>query len=214
MDIRIDGQHALVLGASQGIGRAVAHELAALGASITAVARDPQRLEALLAELPSARGPHRAIPIDVSDTGSLAEKMGAVVHETPIDIIVNNSGGPAPGPAHQADPSAFEAAFRQHLIAYQTVARAVVPGMKERGHGRIINIISTSVKQPLHNLGVSNTIRGAVANWAKTMANELGAFGITASTASTCRWMEGERPASDSRPRRNERGALWGAPQS
>ncbi|MFZ1695005.1 MAG: SDR family oxidoreductase [Flavobacteriales bacterium] len=179
MDIRIDGQHALVLGASQGIGRAVAHELAALGASITAVARDQQRLDALLAELPSARAPHRAIAIDVSDTGDLAKKMAALALEAPIEIIINNSGGPAPGPAHEAEASAFEAAFRQHLIAYQTVARAIVPGMKERGHGRIVNIISTSVKQPLHNLGVSNTIRGAVANWAKTMATELGPFGVT-----------------------------------
>lgn len=179
MDIRIEGQHALVLGASQGIGRAVAMELAGLGASITAVARDRQRLNDLLAALPPARTPHIAIALDVSDTPALAARMAALAAERPIGIIINNSGGPAPGPAHEAEPSAFEAAFRQHLLAFQAVALAMVPGMKARREGRIINIISTSVKQPLQNLGVSNTIRGAVANWAKTMANELGPFCIT-----------------------------------
>jgi 3-oxoacyl-[acyl-carrier protein] reductase len=96
-----------------------------------------------------------------------------------VDILVNNTGGPAPGPAHEASTEAFEAAFRLHLLSYQTLVRAVVPGMKERKYGRIVNIISTSVKQPLPNLGVSNTIRGAVANWSKTLANELGPHGIT-----------------------------------
>lgn len=96
-----------------------------------------------------------------------------------VDIVVLNSGGPPPGPAHEADIEQFEAAFRQHLLAFQAVVRAVVPGMKERNYGRIINVISTSVKQPLHDLGVSNTIRGAVAQWSKTLSNELGPFGIT-----------------------------------
>jgi 3-oxoacyl-[acyl-carrier protein] reductase len=177
MDIRLDGQRALVLGASQGIGKAVALELAGLGATITALARDQARLDALLRELPG--GGHAAIVIDASETAALAEAMQALGAGKPISIIVNNSGGPAPGPAYLADVNAYESAFRQHLIAYQTVARALVPGMKERGRGRIINIISTSVKQPLHNLGVSNTIRAAVANWAKTLATELGPHGIT-----------------------------------
>ena len=177
MDIRLDGQHALVLGASQGIGRAVALELAGLGASVSAIARDQSRLDELLRALPGSG--HAAHALDVSDTATLADRMRALADERPISIVVNNSGGPAPGPAHEADAAAYEVAFRQHLIAYQTVARALVPGMKQRGHGRIINIISTSVKQPLHNLGVSNTIRAAVANWAKTLANELGQHAIT-----------------------------------
>ena len=177
MDTRLDGQHALVLGASQGIGRAVAMELAELGATITVLARDQAKLDALLGEL--AGSGHSAHAIDVSNTTALADRMHALADKRPISIIVNNSGGPAPGPAHTAVASAYEAAFRQHLLAYQTVALALVPGMKERGHGRIINIISTSVKQPLHNLGVSNTIRAAVANWAKTLAHELGQHGIT-----------------------------------
>jgi 3-oxoacyl-[acyl-carrier protein] reductase len=177
MDIRLDGQHALVMGASQGIGRAVALELAGLGAIITAIARDQARLDDLLRALPGSG--HSAHAIDVSDSAALAARMRALAYERPISIIVNNSGGPAPGPAHEAETTAYEAAFRQHLIAYQTVALALVPGMKQRGYGRIINIISTSVKQPLHNLGVSNTIRAAVANWAKTLANELGPHAIT-----------------------------------
>jgi 3-oxoacyl-[acyl-carrier protein] reductase len=177
MDIRLDGKHALVLGASQGIGKAVALELAGLGATITALARDPARLDALQRELPGSG--HTIISLDASDTVALSEAMRALAGSKPIGIIVNNSGGPAPGTAHMAEVAAYEAAFRQHLVAYQTVARALVPGMKERGYGRIINIISTSVKQPLHNLGVSNTIRAAVANWAKTLANELGPHGIT-----------------------------------
>jgi 3-oxoacyl-[acyl-carrier protein] reductase len=180
MDIRLDNRHALVLGASQGIGRAVALELASLGASITAVARDAVRLDALVKELPRANGSsHRFIALDAMDTAGLQARIGALAAQGPIDIVVNNTGGPPPGPAHEAPLEAFEKAFRQHLLAFQAVALAAATGMKERRHGRIINIISTSVKQPLHDLGVSNTIRGAVAQWAKTLANELGPFGIT-----------------------------------
>ena len=180
MDIQLTGQRALVLGASQGIGRAVALELAALGASIIAVARDRHRLESVLAELPSSNGSsHRHLVLDLLDTAALSEAMKRVAAEAPVHIVVNNSGGPPPGPAHEAGLEGFETAFRQHLMAFQAVALAIVPGMKQQRHGRLINIISTSVKQPLHNLGVSNTVRGAVANWGKTMANELGPHGIT-----------------------------------
>jgi 3-oxoacyl-[acyl-carrier protein] reductase len=93
--------------------------------------------------------------------------------------LINNTGGPKSGPIVDAEVSEFLAAFNQHLICNHILMQAVVPGMKAAGFGRIINIISTSVKQPLPNLGVSNTIRGAVASWSKTLANELGAFGIT-----------------------------------
>jgi 3-oxoacyl-[acyl-carrier protein] reductase len=116
---------------------------------------------------------------DMADTEALAKAIQAHVHAHPVDILVNNTGGPPPGQAHEAEVSAFADAFRLHLLGYQTLVRAIVPGMKKRGRGRIINVISTSVKQPLPNLGVSNTIRGAVANWAKTLANELGPHGIT-----------------------------------
>jgi 3-oxoacyl-[acyl-carrier protein] reductase len=179
MDVQLRGRRALVCGATQGIGRAVAHELAALGARIIMLARDGARLEELRRALASVpEGGHDHIAVDMSDTAALKKALEQL-GETPVDIVVNNSGGPPPGNAHEADPEAFASAFRQHLLAYQAIVLHCVPGMKARRHGRIINIISTSVKQPLPDLGVSNTIRGAVANWAKTLANELGPFGIT-----------------------------------
>ncbi|MBL8002653.1 MAG: SDR family oxidoreductase [Flavobacteriales bacterium] len=177
MDLTLTGQRALVTGASQGIGRAVATELALLGASVTLLARDAGRLAATAATLDTAQGQkHATIAVDMSDTAALAESLSGL---GPVDILVNNTGGPPPGLAHEADVEAFEQAFRLHLLAYQVLVRAVVPGMKERRHGRIINVISTSVKQPLPNLGVSNTVRGAVAQWSKTLANELGPSNIT-----------------------------------
>lgn len=180
MRIELSGRRALVCGASQGIGRATAIELASLGAHVTVVARDTASLQQVVSSLDGSHGQHHDhLSVDMSFTEELASVMAAANTKHPFDIVVNNTGGPPPGPAHEADVLAFEAAFRLHLLAYQTIARAVVPGMKARGHGRIINVISTSVKQPLHNLGVSNTIRGAVAQWSKTLANELGPFGIT-----------------------------------
>jgi 3-oxoacyl-[acyl-carrier protein] reductase len=176
----MNGEHALVCGSTQGIGRATAIALAGEGASITLLARDRAALEKTLQALDTSRGQqHGLIAVDMSDTSALADAVGRWVEQHPISILVNNTGGPAPGPAHEASVEAFEAAFRLHLLSYQTLVRAIVPGMKERRHGRIVNIISTSVKQPLPNLGVSNTIRGAVANWSKTLANELGPFNIT-----------------------------------
>lgn len=158
----------------------MAHELALLGASVTILARDPRALDEARSTLPiSAAQAHHALACDMSDTGSLAAAMTELVTDRPVDILINNTGGPSPGPAHEADTAAFLAAFTQHLIGFQTIVRAVVPGMKARKHGRIVNVISTSVKQPLPNLGVSNTIRGAVANWGKTLATELGPFNIT-----------------------------------
>ncbi|MCB9182377.1 MAG: SDR family oxidoreductase [Flavobacteriales bacterium] len=179
MDIQLTGQRALVLGASQGIGRAVAAELAALGASITALARDEDKLQRLITGLKNTGGHHTSLSVDMSDTIALERGLAQLLQHGPFDVAVLNSGGPPPGLAHEAGLESFEAAFRQHLLAYQAVVRAVVPGMKARKHGRLINIISTSVKQPLPNLGVSNTIRGAVAQWAKTLATELGPYGIT-----------------------------------
>ncbi len=180
MRTELTGKRALVCGASQGIGRATALELASLGASLTLVARDAAALQNVLAQLDRGHGQqHDLLTADMADTAALASAMADATSRHAYDIVVNNTGGPPPGPAHEADIAAFEAAFRLHLLAYQTIVRAVVPGMKQRKQGRIINVISTSVKQPLHNLGVSNTIRGAVAQWSKTLANELGPFGIT-----------------------------------
>jgi 3-oxoacyl-[acyl-carrier protein] reductase len=181
MDIQLNGRHALVTGASQGIGRAVAQELASLGASVTLLARDADRLTAAAGTLDRSQGQqHLTVAVDMADTAALDRAVRAQLEaHGPVHILVNNTGGPPPGLAHEAEVASFEQAFRLHLLAYQTLVRAVVPGMKQALDGRIINVISTSVKQPLPNLGVSNTVRGAVAQWSKTLANELGPHGIT-----------------------------------
>jgi 3-oxoacyl-[acyl-carrier protein] reductase len=181
MEIRLDGLHAVIGGGTQGIGNATAKEMARLGASITLLARDPDALAKALDELDTSKGQqHHSIAIDMGDTAALRSAIEAhVAAHGPVDILVNNTGGPPPGPAHEAEPEAFEKAFRQHLIAFQTLVCAIVPGMKDRRNGRIINIISTSVKVVLPNLGVSNTVRGAVAQWSKTLAHELGPWNIT-----------------------------------
>jgi 3-oxoacyl-[acyl-carrier protein] reductase len=180
MQLSLRHRHALVGGGSQGIGRAAAIELALLGADVTLVSRTASELAKAVAELDTSLGQrHGYLAVDFSDTVALERAVAGLVAERPVHILVNNTGGPPPGPAHQAEPSAFASAFALHLLSGQTLVRAVVPGMKAAGFGRIVNVISTSVKQPLDNLGVSNTIRGAVANWAKTLANELAPFGIT-----------------------------------
>ncbi len=124
---------------------------------------------------------HGAISADYSDIGKALDSILAWVtaHPGPVHILVNNTGGPAPGPLLEANPQAFYDAFTQHVVMAQLLSQGFIPGMREAGYGRIINIISTSVKVPLHNLGVSNTIRGAMGNWAKTLANEVGKHGIT-----------------------------------
>lgn len=168
-------------GSTQGIGKAVAIELAAMGANIVLVARNEEKLKAVAGELPAARGQqHRYLVADFAQPEVLREQLAAFTAKgNLIDILVNNTGGPKSGPILEADSSEFLSAFNQHLICNHLLVQALVPGMKVRGAGRIVNIISTSVKQPLPNLGVSNTIRGAVGNWSKTLANELGAFNIT-----------------------------------
>ncbi|MCE7031288.1 SDR family oxidoreductase [Lysobacter sp. GX 14042] len=177
MDLALDSRHALVCGASQGIGLASARELASLGARVTLLARSAERLQALAAELPGDG--HGWIAVDTSDTPALAARAAELAAAGPVHILVNNSGGPAPGPLHATAPSAIEDAMRQHVVACQVLAQACVPGMRETGYGRIVNIISTSVKEPIPGLGVSNTARWAVAAWAKTLAGELGPDGIT-----------------------------------
>ena len=173
---------ALVGGSSQGIGRAVAEALAAAGASVTLVARHEAALREVAAALPTPAGQlHRYLVADYAHPTALAATVAAdlAAHPGGYHILVNNTGGPPAGPLLATAPEAFEAAFRQHVVCNQLLAQALVPGMAAAGYGRIINIISTSVKIPLPNLGVSNTIRGAVASWAKTLANEVAGQGIT-----------------------------------
>ncbi|MBN8480267.1 MAG: SDR family oxidoreductase [Xanthomonadales bacterium] len=180
MDLDLTGKHALVLGASQGIGRATARELAALGADVTVLARSAEALDEVVATLPRhAAQKHGFVAADMNAHAELRARVEAVASATPVHILVNNSGGPPGGPAHAAALDDFRSAFDQHLVAAQIVLQAVLPGMRGAGYGRIVNVISTSVKEPIRNLGVSNTIRGAVASWAKTLATELGPFGIT-----------------------------------
>jgi len=175
------GKHALVCGASEGIGRAAAIALASMGANVTVLARRQDKLDELAAALPrpDPAQRHGAIAADVSDGAALGARITALCAENPVHILVNNTAGPAGGPAHSADPAIYVAVFQQHLVANQILVQAVLPGMCAAAWGRIVNIISTSVKEPIANLGVSNTIRGAVASWAKTLASELGGFGIT-----------------------------------
>jgi len=181
MDLSLAGRRALVAGASQGIGRAAARALAELGARLTLVARDAAKLAAVRDELPpAAGGPHAILPLDFDDTARLRREIGALIErEGTHEIVVNNSGGPAPGPIFSAEPEEFLRAIARHVVANQVIAQATVPGMKSAGYGRIINVISTSVYEPIPNLGVSNTTRAAVAAWAKTLSKELGAAGIT-----------------------------------
>ena len=180
MDLDLTGKHALVCGASEGIGRAAARELALLGADVTLLARRADVLEALAQDLPHKDGQHHGwVAADVLDTDRLRAQAQALVTNKPVHILVNNTGGPPGGPVHAAESEAFERAFRQHLLANQALAQAVLPGMRAARFGRIVNVISTSVKEPIANLGVSNTIRGAVASWAKTLATEVGGDGIT-----------------------------------
>jgi 3-oxoacyl-[acyl-carrier protein] reductase len=180
MELQLHGRNALVGGGSRGIGRAAAFELAALGANVTLAARSAEAMGKLIGELDRSQGQqHDFLAVDFRDPHDLHAKATGLISTKPVHILINNTGGPPPGPILRVEPEAFQEAFTQHLICYQTLARLVVPGMIRENFGRIINIISTSVRIPLPNLGVSNTIRAAVANWAKTLANELGGYGIT-----------------------------------
>lgn len=182
MDINLQGKKAFVCGSTQGIGRAAAIELSNSGASIVLLARNEDKLKEVKAELNAAQNQrHDYIVADFSAPDELKNKVTKYLTENnqPVHILINNTGGPPGGKAIDAKLGEFIAAFQTHLICSQILAQSLVGGMKTEKYGRIINVISTSVKQPIPGLGVSNTIRGAVGAWAKTLANELGEFGIT-----------------------------------
>jgi 3-oxoacyl-[acyl-carrier protein] reductase len=172
---------ALVCGSTQGIGKASALKLAEMGANVVLIARNELKLQETIAELNVANGQkHNYLVADFSNPESLKTIITNFVSAgNTINILINNTGGPKGGPIKDATTEEFINTFNQHLICNHILVQAIYPGMIESGYGRIINVISTSVKQPLPNLGVSNTIRGAVASWSKTLASELGAFGIT-----------------------------------
>jgi len=181
MKIDLTGKNAVVCGASQGIGRAIAIEFARCGANVVLVARNEESLRKVLRELPASKTQnHNFMVADFSQSEELRKKIHNFAAEAkPVHILVNNTGGPKGGEIHKADTGEFEQAFKNHLVCNQIMVQALLEGMKRNEYGRIINIISTSVKQPIKNLGVSNTIRAAVANWAKTLSVELAPFGIT-----------------------------------
>jgi 3-oxoacyl-[acyl-carrier protein] reductase len=183
MNLDLSGKRAIVCGSSQGIGRAIAHELATLGADIVLVARGAAKLEAVRTQLPVRAGQsHTCISTDFADLANvelLAAQLAAAAGPWKGHILINNAGGPPGGEVLAAKPAEFEAAFRVHVLAGQLLAQRLVPVMKASAYGRIVNVISTSVKAPIAGLGVSNTIRGAMASWAKTLAGEVGPFGIT-----------------------------------
>ncbi|HRH99553.1 MAG TPA: SDR family oxidoreductase [Saprospiraceae bacterium] len=181
IEINLKGLNALVCGASKGIGRATAMALAESGANVTCLSRNELQLKEMVAQLNKSYSDqeHHYLVADQSKPEELKIKLTEWTRSRSIHILINNSGGPAAGPIESAQLDDFRHAFEQHLISNHILVNSCLASMKQANYGRIINIISTSVKQPLQNLGVSNTIRAAVANWAKSLSNELAAFGIT-----------------------------------
>ena len=178
MNISLAGKTALICGSTQGIGLACAVELASLGARCILMSRNEVALIEAIQELDTPHV-HDFLVADFANPDEVKSVIENFMRKNEVHILINNTGGPSAGPIFEANEESFLNAFNQHLICNHILVKAVTPSMKKAGYGRIINIISTSVKIPLKNLGVSNTIRGAVASWAKTMANELGEFNIT-----------------------------------
>jgi 3-oxoacyl-[acyl-carrier protein] reductase len=180
MDLNLKGKNALVCGSTQGIGKATAIELASLGASIILMARDEKKLKSVLSELPSSSNQnHLVVVADFSFPDQVKLAIDKLASEKEIHILINNTGGPPAGQAIDSKPEDFLSAINAHLICSQILVQACVPSMKKNKYGRIINVISTSVKIPIKGLGVSNTVRGAMASWSKTLSLELAPFGIT-----------------------------------
>jgi len=180
MNISLANKFAVICGSTQGIGFATAKALAQLGACCILIARNEDALRKAVSELPTSQEQrHDYAVADFSDPSAVQQAIEKIISTHQIEILVNNSGGPKPGPITDASKSDFSEAFSQHLICNHILTTAVLPGMKAAGYGRIINIVSTSVRTPLPNLGVSNTIRAAVASWSKTLAGEVGKDNIT-----------------------------------
>ena len=177
MNLNIQNKNALVCGSTQGIGKATAIALANEGVNITLIARNEEKLKTVLAELPNNSQKHNYLVADFSKPEELKKILGTT--DSKFHILVNNTGGPKGGELVSATSTELVNAFQMHVVCNQILAQAVIPFMKSEKYGRIINVISTSVKEPIPGLGVSNTIRNAVGNWAKTLASELGTFHVT-----------------------------------
>ena len=179
MNIDLSGKHALVCGGSKGIGWASARVLGQMGCRITLLARNEESLKQRVGELESISEGHNYLVADFHDRAALESVISSLAATDAVHILINNSGGPAAGPLMNATEDQLDKAFGQHVLSSNILARCLVPGMRDSGYGRIINVISTSVKIPIAGLGVSNTIRGAMGNWSKTLASELAPHGIT-----------------------------------
>ena len=177
----LNGLNAIICGATSGIGKAAAIELSNLGASITLFARNEDKLKDTLSTLTcNENQSHQYLVGDFDKSDSIKETIENHVKDgNQYNILINNSGGPKGGAIAEANPEEFIIGFNRHLICNHILFQALHSEMKTVNYGRVINIISTSVKQPIPGLGVSNTIRGAVASWAKTLSLEVGADGIT-----------------------------------
>ena len=179
MNLNLKNKNALVCGSTAGIGKATAIALSNEGVNVTLVARNENKLKEVLSQLSSGANNHYIVA-DFSNPEELKEKVSAFISKHHgFHILINNTGGPRSGEILSATLEQFENTFTQHLKCNHVLAQSVIPFMKKEGFGRIVNIISTSVKEPIPGLGVSNTIRGAVGNWSKTLSVELGEFGIT-----------------------------------
>lgn len=177
MNLNIQNKNAIVCGSTQGIGKASAIALANEGVNVTLIARNEEKLKAVLAVLPNNNQNHNYLVADFSKPEDLKKVLETT--DLKFHILVNNTGGPKGGELLSATSVDLINAFQMHIVCNQILVQAVVPFMKKEKFGRIINVISTSVKEPIPGLGVSNTIRNAVGNWAKTLASELGSFKIT-----------------------------------
>jgi len=181
MDLGLRGKVALVAASSRGLGRAVAEELAAEGASLVLCARSRNVLEETAAAIRKTTGANViAVATDVSDPTAI-ERLWTAAHNEfgRVDILVTNAGGPPAGPFESHPSSAWSDALRLNFESVVNLTRAVLPGMKERRWGRIINITSIAVKQPVDNLILSNSVRAAVTGFARTLANEVATYGVT-----------------------------------
>lgn len=180
MNLSLKDKTALICGSTQGIGLAIARELAMLGANCILLARNENSLKEAIASLDISQGQtHKYAVADFQFTDQVKAIAASLAANDIVHILVNNTGGPSPGLIQNATAEQFLNAFQQHIINNQQLVQALLPGMKTAGYGRIINVISTSVKVPIPNLGVSNTIRAATAGWAKTLSMEVAADGIT-----------------------------------
>jgi 3-oxoacyl-[acyl-carrier protein] reductase len=181
MDLGLSGRVALVAASSRGLGRAIALELATEGARLVMCARGEEALHQARDEIARATSADIvAAPADLSDPAEVERLIALAVDRFgDIDVLVTNTGGPPPGPFESHSPQTWHSAVRQNLDSVVNLARAVLPGMKRRGWGRIVNVTSIAVKQPVEGLILSNSVRAAVTGFARTLANEVASFGIT-----------------------------------